>query len=67
MDLRSRVFSRRTAVAALGGAALAVGVLSGVASNLSSAAARPSTTTVAVGGGTCQEWMCGTNHNQVLV
>ena len=30
-------------------------------------AARPPTTSVAYDTGSCMEWMCGTNHNQVLV
>jgi hypothetical protein len=30
-------------------------------------AASGSVPSAAVGGGTCQEWMCGTNHNHVLL
>jgi hypothetical protein len=30
-------------------------------------AAAGSAPSAAVGGGTCQEWMCGTNHHQVLL
>ena len=42
----------------------------GVAGLLSAAvgpAQRATSSSAEVGGGTCQEWMCGTNHNQVLL
>jgi hypothetical protein len=46
-----------------------LGLLSAVITGgVRTGSAPASTPTVAVGGGdSCTEWMCGTNHNQVLL
>jgi hypothetical protein len=50
---------------------LGVGV-TGLLTAVLTGAVRPgsgasSTPAVALGGSSCQEWLCGTNHNQVLL
>jgi len=66
MPFRWQAQARRAVAVGLGITALMAGAVTGVGAHLRDGATHP-TTAVAVGSGTCQEFMCGTNHNQVLV
>jgi len=66
MTFRWQARARRAVALGLGVTALMAGAATGLGAHLGGTGTHPSTT-VAVGTGGCQEFMCGTNHNQVLV
>jgi len=57
---------RRAIAVGLGVTALMAGAATGIAVHLGNTVTHP-TTTVVVGALGCPEFMCGTNHNQVLL